>query len=269
MWVVDVENRYLYAQQVNFLSMDLYELKGFIAKAAKRFIRILTDAMPVRIDIRRPRPKWIGENDRFSYQSRYIRFDIRPGERVLDVGVGPYPFPYATVVVDRFIEGTKDRHGPLRTGGKPFVSADVQALPFHDKSFDFVYCSHVLEHVDDPIKACAEIMRVGKRGFIETPTLGKDALFAWAKGMHKWHVVAIGQNLCFFEYSQRQLEGIRSTGWRDLIFSRWYHPLQEAFYENQDIFNVMFTWCEQFNVFVFRLTGSVEVLDADVALARS
>jgi len=38
------------------------------------------------------------------------------------------------------------------------------AMPFPDKSFDFVYCAHVLEHVDDPIRACREIMRVGKRG---------------------------------------------------------------------------------------------------------
>jgi SAM-dependent methyltransferase len=259
-----VENGCLYAKEVNPLAMNFYKLEKSIPEPAKRFIRFLINRMPIRVEIRRSRPKWLGEDDRISYQKRYINFDIKPGESVLDIGSGAYPFPYATVLVDRFIEETEHRHEPLRKDNKIFVQADVSELPFADKSFDFVYCSHVLEHVEDPIKACREIIRVGKRGYIETPTFGKDVLFAWAKNMHKWHVVAIGRNLCFFEYSQRQEEGIRSSAWYDIIFRRCYHPLQEAFYKNQDIFNVMFNWSGQFAVFVFRLDGSVETLNAEV-----
>src|SRR5262249_12808114 len=123
---------------------------------------------------------------------------------------------------------------------------------------------HVLEVVENPLRACAEIMRVGKRGFIETPTAGKDMLFAWAKNMQKWHVVDIGRNLCFFEYSKRQLEGIRSPLWRDHILDKWCNPWQEVFYKNQDIFNVLFPWENQFSVFIFRLDGTVQTLHADV-----
>jgi hypothetical protein len=106
-------------------------------------------------------------------------------------------------------------------------------------------------------------MRVGKRGFIETPTAGKDMLFAWARNLQKWHVVDIGKTLCFFEYSERQLDGIGSPIWRKHIFSEAYNPFQEVFYENQDIFNVMFTWQDRFSVFVFRLDGTVSALNAD------
>ena len=109
-------------------------------------------------------------------------------------------------------------------------------------------------------------MRVGKRGFIETPTAGKDMLFAWARNFQKWHVVDIGRNLCFFEYSERQLDGIGSPVWRDHIFAKWCAPFQQVFYENQDIFNVMFTWDNRFSVFVFRLDGSVESLNAEEVL---
>ena len=102
----------------------------------------------------------------------------------------------------------------------------------------------------------------GGRGFIETPTAGKDILFAWAKGLQKWQVVAIGGTLCFFEYSERELEGIRSTTWRDLVFSRRHHPIQDVFYKNPEVFNVMFSWRGAFPVFVFRLDGTCQTLNA-------
>lgn len=226
-----------------------------------RVMNYIWEILGVKIEVHRKRSKWLGEEDRFSYQKRYLNFNIRPGERVLDIGNGGYPFPYATVVADRFLEKSPFRHERLVTGNKPFVLADIHDLGFRDKSFDFIYCSHVLEVIDSPLRACKEIMRVGKRGYIETPTAGKDMLFAWARDLQKWHVVAIGRNLCFFEYSERELDGIRSSAWRDLIFSKWHNPLQEIFSENQDLFNVMFAWKSQFSVFVFKLNGSVETLN--------
>jgi SAM-dependent methyltransferase len=224
----------------------------------------LFDKFGIQLEIHPRRPKWLGEKDRFSYQERYIDFDIGVGERVLDVGNGGDPFPHATVLVDRFPKTSTTRIEPLVTKNKPFVLADIHALPFRDKSFDYVYCVHVLEVIENPLKACQELMRIGKRGFIETPTAGKDILFAWAKGVQKWHVVAIGRSLCFFEYSERQLDGIGSTLWRDLISSSRHHPFQEVFYSNQDVFNVMFTWEDQFSVFVFWLDGTIQTLNAEV-----
>ena len=110
---------------------------------------------------RRRSLKW--ENDR-SYQQRYVAFDIEPGQRVLDIGSGGYPFPYATVLADRFVDNSPCRCERLVTTSTPLVVSDIHELPFGDKSFDFVYCSHLLECVTDPIAACREIMRVGKRG---------------------------------------------------------------------------------------------------------
>jgi hypothetical protein len=99
------------------------------------------------------------------------------------------------------------------------------------------------------------LQRVGKAGYIETPTFMKDALFSWAKGMHKWHVLAQGNTLFFFEYTERQKEGIRSQSFERLIFSTVYHPLQKAFNENQDVFNTMFEWKDWFNVIVVKTDG--------------
>jgi len=44
------------------------------------------------------------------------------------------------------------------------VKIDVQAMPFENDSFDIVICNHVLEHVEDDIKAMKEIYRILRKG---------------------------------------------------------------------------------------------------------
>lgn len=44
------------------------------------------------------------------------------------------------------------------------VRADLRALQFEDDSFDMVYASHVLEHIDDDRQALSEVRRVLRPG---------------------------------------------------------------------------------------------------------
>lgn len=44
-----------------------------------------------------------------------------------------------------------------------FVAGDVRRLPFADQSFDLVVCLEVLEHIDEPAPALAELCRVSRR----------------------------------------------------------------------------------------------------------
>jgi hypothetical protein len=229
-----------------------------IRSLLKKQIENFWETIGVKLEICRKRTR-LPEAHRFDYQKRYIDFNIQPGMRVLDMGSGGDPFPNATVLVDGFMEPIL--RGESLVVDRPFVLADICQLPFPDKAFDFVYSAHVLEELEDPIQASKELMRVGKRGYVETPALAKDMLFAWAKGIQKWHVVSIGSTLCFFEYSKRQLDGINSNIFRQLILGKWEHPLQKTFSENQDLFNVMFLWEHKFSVYVFYLDGSVRILD--------
>ncbi len=203
----------------------------------------------------RARPLYDGEHNRFLYQKKYHHFEIGPKEKVLDVGCGAYPFPYATLLVDLHTEKSKHRNEDLKTDGKSFLIADISHLPFKNKSYDFVFCSHVLEHVDNPKHACEELMRVGGRGYIETPSLMTDALFSWAQGMHKWVTMILANRLIFLEYNERLVEGVRNSYWRKSIFSKKYHPLQEVFFNNMDIFNNSLMWNDYFNYSVFYLDG--------------
>ena len=56
----------------------------------------------------------------------------------------------------------------------PVVKADITALPFSTDSFDFIVCSHVLEHIPDDLLALSELDRVLKPGgfaFILVPLI--------------------------------------------------------------------------------------------------
>ncbi|MFC4872919.1 class I SAM-dependent methyltransferase [Negadavirga shengliensis] len=62
---------------------------------------------------------------------------------------------------------TGDLESPLAK-----VKMDIHEIPFPDKSFDVVFCNHVLEHVEDDLRACWEINRVLKPngwGIIQSP----------------------------------------------------------------------------------------------------
>ena len=66
------------------------------------------------------------------------------------------------------------------SGNISYVKGDIQNLQFEDSKFDFVYCYHVLEHVDNVNLAVSEIRRVLKSSgwsFIGTPN--KERIFGY------------------------------------------------------------------------------------------
>jgi SAM-dependent methyltransferase len=69
--------------------------------------------------------------------------------------------------VDRYAsEDTAYKREERRRAGsaaKVDVVAEGDELPFEDDSFDFVFSSHVIEHIPDPIKALREWVRVARR----------------------------------------------------------------------------------------------------------
>ncbi len=94
--------------------------------------------------------------------------DVRPGDRVLDLGCGNGKTSEALIAAGAVVTGVD--FSPSAVGscvsrlgsGAAFEVADVRDLPFPDGSFDAVVSVHVLEHVpeQDVPKASGEVMRV-------------------------------------------------------------------------------------------------------------
>lgn len=67
---------------------------------------------------------------------------------------------------------TADIESPLAK-----VKMDIHRMPFEDHSFDAVMCNHVLEHVEDDIRAMREVYRVLKPdgwAILQVPFIEKD-----------------------------------------------------------------------------------------------
>ena len=99
--------------------------------------------------------------------SRYLfeRFNMRPGDSLLDVGCGRGEF--LSGFVDQGMVGFAVDQSIAAQDFCPnavFRKADLanQALPYDDNSFDFVFSKSVIEHFYYPERLISEIYRVLK-----------------------------------------------------------------------------------------------------------
>jgi SAM-dependent methyltransferase len=86
---------------------------------------------------------------------------------------------------------------------------DLRQLSFRDNSFDFIFCSHVLEHIKEDTKAISEIKRVLKPGglaIISVPVIGSKTIeYPEVNPQELFHVRCPGEDYYdkFREYFQR------------------------------------------------------------------
>lgn len=176
----------------------------------------------------------------------FVASRIGPDARVLDVGPGPAStlFPPANHVVDLF-----DNEIP----NVQFSQVDFRcdSIPYEDNYFDFVYCRHVLEDLDDPSWLCKEIQRVGKAGYFETPS----PLSEMARGIegtspqwrgyhhHRHFVYEDGGTLCFLPKSnlieymdindQQIVNLLRSSPYHWNTYFLWEGSFEVKFVSNE------------------------------------
>jgi ubiquinone/menaquinone biosynthesis C-methylase UbiE len=120
----------------------------------------LIDSLPFFADCKRESHDMLGAN---------------PGRRILEVGCGLGDDAAAlakrvapggpVVAIDgsqAMVDAARERHGDL--AGLSFDVADAARLPCSDPSFDACRIDRVLQHIDDPPRAIAEMVRVLRPG---------------------------------------------------------------------------------------------------------
>jgi len=111
-----------------------------------------------------------------------LLLDQDEGWRILDMASGPNShWPMAQVKCDQ-------RDYSKRYPKHQFDRCMASQTPYKDKEFDFVVAGHIAEHVEDPAAFIAELMRIGKRGYIEVPTPLFDNLVIGNPEVHHWWV---------------------------------------------------------------------------------
>lgn len=70
-----------------------------------------------------------------------------------------------------------------------YLIKDIYHLPFKDKEFKTVLCSHTIEHVNNPQLFFKELQRVGKEVILITPPLW-DLFASLNFPSHKWIILS-------------------------------------------------------------------------------
>jgi SAM-dependent methyltransferase len=108
--------------------------------------------------------------------------NIKPGDRVLEIGPGADPHPRSNVLLEKKFGSEAEYASQFGNAqklvtDKPVVFYEGDRFPFADKEFDYVICSHVLEHVDNVELFLSEVFRVAGKGYFEYPLVYYEYLY--------------------------------------------------------------------------------------------
>jgi SAM-dependent methyltransferase len=159
--------------------------------------------------------------------------EVRPGERVLDLGCGAGRFVAALRDAGARPVGVELAEAALERARRNVPGADFRliepdgAIPLGHGEVDLVWCSEVLEHVPDTGALLNEVRRVLKRGgrlLVTVPDHGLLRRVLIALFRHDAHYDPLGQHVRF--YTRRSLaRTLEATGFTEVHIER---PLRAA-----------------------------------------
>jgi SAM-dependent methyltransferase len=160
---------------------------------------------------------------------------IRSGDFVLEIGSGDNPNPHSHVLVDKFYDPSPHRKNtPMKIDDRPVIVADVERLPFKDRSFDYVICSHLIEHIPNVEQAFSELVRIARSGYIETPSIYAERIVG-KHDIHLWYVYYDGNQLFLNRKTSENISPYSIPEVYDYLFS-------DIFWTFPNLFFVRYEW---------------------------
>jgi uncharacterized protein YbaR (Trm112 family) len=167
--------------------------------------------------------------------------NIKPGDLVLEVGSGNRPYARSDVLCDLGHFGQEARYSGTSASGlttdRPFVFGDAHVLPFRDNAFDYLICSHTLEHLPDPERFLKEAARVSSRGCILTPSRTFELMIA--EVTHLWYLEIKDGRLCM------EAKAESDNGPFGLLFQNLWPQsaaLRKLILKRPDVFEVRYSY---------------------------
>lgn len=106
---------------------------------------------------------------------------IKSSDRVLEIGPGGTPHPRSNVFLEKVFDPSEAEgqrgYAPSLQDKREIIFYEGGRFPFKDHEFDYVICTHVLEHVDNVDEFVSEITRVANKGYVEFPTVYYDFIY--------------------------------------------------------------------------------------------
>ena len=117
---------------------------------------------------------------------------IKNNDRVLEIGPGGTPHPRSDLFLDKIYQNPNEAIGqrgyaPSLKTDKEIILYEGDIFPFTNDEFDYVICSHVLEHVENVDIFISELTRIAKKGYLEYPTIYYDYIYNFPE--HKTFVL--------------------------------------------------------------------------------
>lgn len=164
---------------------------------------------------------------------------------VLEIGPGGYPHPRSNVLLEKLFDNDEmalAQRGYATPHKSPQKTVYYKGgrFPFNDLEFDYVICSHVIEHIpqEDLDLFIEELMRVGKRGFIEFPTVFYELINY--QDVHLWLMNYRRGEMVFMDKNLFQSSCIHRI-FREMFYGKDKYMAQ-SFVRYRDLFFHAFEW---------------------------